>query len=73
MEFVEVSVMGWSSTIVNVSPSTCPSCVRNSLMCLISEVFLYCETYGKRSNQVEKGKEAARIVSCVVVMRKIEG
>ena len=42
-------------------------------MCLISEVFLYCETYGKRSNQVEKGKEAARIVSCVVVMRKIEG
>ena len=31
---VEVSVMGWSSTLVNVSPCTRPSCVRNSHMCV---------------------------------------
>ena len=34
MDGVEVSVMGWSLTIVNVSPCTRPSCVRNSLMCI---------------------------------------
>ena len=37
MDGVEVSVMGWSSTIVNVSPCTRPSCEEQScvskLMC----------------------------------------
>ena len=40
MDGVEVSVMGWSSTEVNVSPCTHPSCVRNSLMCIKADVFL---------------------------------
>ena len=40
MDGVEVSVMGWSSTLVNVSPCTCPSCVRNSHMCIKADVFL---------------------------------
>ena len=30
MDGVEVSVMGWSSTIVNVSPCTRPSCEEQS-------------------------------------------
>ena len=34
MDGVEVSVMGWSSTLVNVSPCTRPSYVRNSLVCV---------------------------------------
>ena len=40
MDGVEVSVMGWLSTIVNVSPWTRPLCVRNSLMCIKADVFL---------------------------------
>ena len=40
MDGVEVSVMGWSSTLVNVSPCTRPSCVRNSLVCIKANVFL---------------------------------
>ena len=40
MDGVEVSVMGWSSTIVNVSPCTRPSFVRNSLVCIKTDVFL---------------------------------
>ena len=40
MDGVEVSVMGWSSTLVNVSPCTRPSCLRNSLVCIDANVFL---------------------------------
>ena len=40
MDGVEVSVMGWSSTLVNVSPCTRPSCARNSLVCIKADVFL---------------------------------
>ena len=40
MDGVEVSAMGWSSTIVNVSPCTRPSCMRNSLVCIKADVFL---------------------------------
>ena len=40
MDGVEVSVMGWSSTDVNVSPCTRPSCMRNSLVCIKADVFL---------------------------------
>ena len=38
MDGVEVSVMGWSSTLVNVSPCTHPSCVRNSHKCVSKPV-----------------------------------
>ena len=40
MDGVDVSVMEWSSTLVNVSPCTRPSCVRNSHMCIKADVFL---------------------------------
>ena len=33
MDGVDVSVMGWSSTLVNVSPSTYPSCMRGHQVC----------------------------------------
>ena len=42
MDGVEVSVMGWSSTAVNVSPCTRPSCVRNSLLCLKAGECFFC-------------------------------
>ena len=40
MDGVEVSVMGWSSTIVNVSLCIHLSCVRNSYICIKANVFL---------------------------------
>ena len=38
---VEVSVMGLSSTLANVCPSTRPSCVRNSHMCIKPGVIVF--------------------------------
>ena len=46
MDGVEVSVMRWSSTLVNVSSCTRPSCVRNSLMCIKADVFLPAQFMG---------------------------
>ena len=40
MDGVEVSAMRWSSTLVNVSPCTYPSYMRNSLVCFKADVFV---------------------------------
>ena len=42
MDGVEVSVMGWSSTIANVSPCTHPSCVMNGRVFMCSVRPTYC-------------------------------